>query len=77
MAIRSVLEMEYYLCNAFFHNDNSDVYEGIRSVVIDKDRNPKWKHKSVADVTSQEVEKLFSMRYGISIRAANYMTRPF
>ncbi len=36
-----------------------DFYEGIRSQLIDKDRNPKWQHDSLDDVTSDQVERVF------------------
>ena len=76
MAIREVLDMEYYLCNAFFNKENSDTFEGIRALLIDKDKNPKWKHNSIADVKNEEVEKLFTLRYGPSLKTANYRPRP-
>jgi enoyl-CoA hydratase len=36
-----------------------DFYEGIRAQLIDKDRNPKWSHESVADVSAEQIERLF------------------
>jgi len=36
-----------------------DFYEGIRAQLIDKDRNPKWSHEGVADVTDEQVLRLF------------------
>jgi len=33
-----------------------DFQEGIRAAVIDKDRNPLWKHKSLADVTEEDLQ---------------------
>lgn len=36
-----------------------DFFEGVRALLIDKDRNPKWSHDSVADVTQAQVERLF------------------
>ena len=36
-----------------------DFYEGIRAQLIDKDRNPKWSHGSVDDVTEPQVQRLF------------------
>jgi enoyl-CoA hydratase len=36
-----------------------DFYEGIRAQLIDKDRNPKWSHDGVADVSEEQIERLF------------------
>lgn len=36
-----------------------DFYEGIRAQLIDKDRNPKWSHESVSDVSADQVERMF------------------
>ncbi|MEL6686631.1 MAG: enoyl-CoA hydratase/isomerase family protein [Pseudomonadota bacterium] len=36
-----------------------DFYEGIRAQLIDKDRNPKWSHTSVGDVTDDQVDRMF------------------
>ena len=36
-----------------------DFQEGIRAAVIDKDRNPIWKHKSLADVSEEDLQPFF------------------
>lgn len=33
--------------------------EGVRALLIDKDRTPNWQHKNIADVTDEEVEAFF------------------
>jgi len=33
--------------------------EGVRALLIDKDRQPNWQHKTIAEVTSQEVDEFF------------------
>jgi enoyl-CoA hydratase len=35
--------------------EHGDFVEGIRAIVIDKDRNPKWRHKDVASVPAELV----------------------
>ena len=40
-----------------------DFQEGIRAAVIDKDRNPLWKHKSLADVSDEDLQPFFSPIY--------------
>ncbi|MDX1704840.1 enoyl-CoA hydratase/isomerase family protein [Pseudidiomarina sp.] len=37
-----------------------DFAEGIRALLIDKDKNPKWQHESVADVNAAEVDEFFT-----------------
>ena len=37
-----------------------DFYEGVRSVLIDKDRNPKWQFATVQDVPNDVVEQYFA-----------------
>ena len=36
-----------------------DFQEGIRAAVIDKDRNPLWKHKSLAAVSEEDLQPFF------------------
>lgn len=37
-----------------------DLYEGIRSVIIDKDQAPRWRPSSLAEVRQSEVERYFA-----------------
>ena len=54
--LRTALDFEYrYTYRA---QEYTDFLEGIRAMVIDKDRAPKWKHKSIEDVTFEEVDML-------------------
>jgi enoyl-CoA hydratase len=41
--------MEYKIVDGFVNH--TEFFEGVRALLIDKDKNPKWKHKSVLDVT--------------------------
>ena len=49
--------MEYRLAQAF--NASGEFSEGVRALLVDKNKNPKWKHKSVFDVTKAEVDAFF------------------
>ncbi|THD74690.1 3-hydroxyisobutyrate dehydrogenase [Thalassobius vesicularis] len=42
LTIRKALEMEYRVSHRIM--EHGDFLEGIRAAIIDKDRNPKWKH---------------------------------
>lgn len=37
-----------------------DLVEGIRALLIDKDKNPQWSPASLADVTAEEIEAYFA-----------------
>jgi len=64
--IQRVLEMEYRLSQGFMRHcgppsgdgdvsADSDFYEGIRAVLIEKDHKPNWNPKSLNDVDSQQI----------------------
>jgi len=57
MTFRQVMAQELDISLNFL--STQDFYEGIRSQLIDKDRNPKWSHSSVDEVSSTQVERLF------------------
>lgn len=55
--LKQVLQMEYVLCHHFINN--TDFFEGIRSLLVDKDRNPKWKFETIDRVSTDYVENYF------------------
>jgi enoyl-CoA hydratase len=57
MTFRQVMTQELDISLNFLRTQ--DFYEGIRSQLIDKDRNPKWSHSSVDEVSYAQVEQLF------------------
>ncbi|CAD5221032.1 unnamed protein product [Bursaphelenchus xylophilus] len=58
MTLSEVLPMEYRLSQRFC--EDHDFHEGCRAILIDKDRNPKWKPATVAEVTDDIVDRYFS-----------------
>lgn len=42
--------------------ETQDFYEGIRAQLIDKDRNPKWSHTDIAQVSEAQVQRVFRKR---------------
>lgn len=41
--------MEYRISQGFANH--TEFFEGIRALLVDKDKKPQWKHKSVHEVT--------------------------
>jgi enoyl-CoA hydratase len=56
--IRSALQQEYRFTSR--SASEGDFVEGIRAAIIDKDRNPRWRHASVEDVTAETVAAMLS-----------------
>ena len=52
--ISNALDKEYqYTARS---QEFGDFQEGIRAAVIDKDRNPKWKHANIKEVTQEDLD---------------------
>lgn len=51
------LQTDFMLANNFMRHE--DFFEGVRSVLIDKDQNPQYKYKQLADVPSELVDGFF------------------
>ena len=39
--------------------NHTEFFEGVRALLVDKDRKPQWAHKSVAEVSKKEVDYFF------------------
>ena len=52
--IENALEIEYRFTSRSM--EHGDFLEGIRAMVIDKDKKPNWKHKSLEAVSNEEVD---------------------
>ncbi|KAI9908282.1 hypothetical protein PsorP6_016458 [Peronosclerospora sorghi] len=50
-------QMEYRMDTRIM--ENPDFFEGVRVVVVDNDRNPKWAKRDITKVTAEEVGKFF------------------
>ena len=60
--IRSALQQEYRFTSR--SASEGDFVEGIRAAIIDKDRNPRWRHAHVEDVTAETVAAMLSAPSG-------------
>ena len=58
MSFDDCMTMEYRLSQAFMAGH--DFHEGIRALLIDKDKAPKWQHGSIHEVSPAEVEAYFA-----------------
>ncbi|NNM60318.1 MAG: enoyl-CoA hydratase/isomerase family protein [Legionellales bacterium] len=57
--LATCLQMELSLCEHFIHDP--DLYEGIRALIVDKDKNPQWQPASLDKVSKEKVESYFHL----------------
>lgn len=43
--------------------DHGDFFEGIRALLVDKDRNPRWNPPRLEDVRTEDVDRFFAPRW--------------
>lgn len=60
--IQSALQQEYRFTSR--SASEGDFVEGIRAAIIDKDRNPHWRHAHIEDVSGETVEAMLSEPMG-------------
>lgn len=58
MTIEDALALEYRMTQHVMAGH--DFFEGIRALLIDKDRKPRWQHRALADVSEAEVSAYFA-----------------
>ena len=58
MEIRDVFQMEYGITQGYM-NHHTEFFEGVRALLIDKDKSPKWKHANVNEISQNEVNMFF------------------
>ena len=60
LSLKDCLEMEFDLCQSIVTDTSSDFYEGVRAVLVDKDRQYNWKEgATLEDVDLSTIEKKF------------------
>jgi len=58
LSLADCLQMDYNLVSHFIKG--SDFYEGVRALIIDKDKQPKWNPASLDQVSEEMVAKYFT-----------------
>lgn len=56
-SLAECLQMDYCLVHHFMQG--SDFYEGVRALLIDKDKSPQWRPKTLEEVTPEQVAGYF------------------
>ena len=56
-SLEAALNVEFRLCTHLF--EAGEFPEGVRALLVDKDKSPKWRHPRLEDVTTTLVEQLF------------------
>jgi enoyl-CoA hydratase len=56
--VEAALALEYRLTQHVMAR--GDFFEGIRALLVDKDRMPHWRHASLDEVSDEEVESFFA-----------------
>ena len=49
--------MEYGMSQGYMKH--TEFYEGVRALLVDKDKNPQWKHRNVDEVSPEDVAYFF------------------
>jgi enoyl-CoA hydratase/carnithine racemase len=57
LTLDECLQMDFNLVNHFMRDH--DFYEGVRALLVDKDKNPQWKPASLEAVTQEQVAAYF------------------
>jgi enoyl-CoA hydratase len=62
-SLEEALNVEFRLCTRLF--EGGEFIEGVRALLVDKDRKPKWRPPTIPEVTDAMVAALFApMRSG-------------
>jgi len=72
--LRQAFEMEYKLAQGFMNH--TEFFEGVRALLVEKDKNPKWKHDSIKDLQWSEVEEFFNRDDQINLWPVNPRNSP-
>ena len=60
MGIKEVFEMEYKIAAGYL--EHTEFYEGVRALLVDKDKSPKWCYKHVKQVKDKDISLFFDRK---------------
>lgn len=58
LEIEGAMILEYRIVSRLCHG--VDFYEGVRATIVDKDKNPKWRPATVAQVRAGDIDAMFA-----------------
>lgn len=58
LSLADCFRMELHLDRQWF--DQGDIIEGVRALIVDKDKNPRWNPPTLSEVTAQRVADFFA-----------------
>ena len=73
MNLHDVFEMEYKISQGFMNH--TEFFEGVRALLIDKDKSPKWKHKTIEEVQQSEINWFFERPDTLNLDIAKYVPK--
>lgn len=60
MSLIECLKLEHRLTYNIMIHASHDFEEGVRALIVDKDLKPKWNPKTLHDIKTEDIEKLFA-----------------
>lgn len=58
MTVKEVFEMEFKIASGFFNH--TEFFEGVRALLVDKDKQPKWHYSHVKQIGKNEIDFFFN-----------------
>ena len=72
--LAQVLEQDLILASSMA--DSVDFVEGVRALLVDRDKAPRWQHRSLPDVDPAEVARMFTGEHHMAVAAPDSGQRP-
>lgn len=73
MNLKDVFEMEFKISQGYMRH--TEFFEGVRALLIDKDKSPKWKHSSILDLTQDEINWFFEQPDDVNLDIGKYVPK--